>query len=321
MTTDLRWNDIKTRDLTISNDLLGDPDALQAAWERDGYWFFRDVLDQGAVTRLRSVYTNVLAGMGLLDPSDPQLFWNKAPLDALPYRMDPLVRLEAWRGFVAEPAIDRFFTALLGDEPFWVPTVEYRAYAPAADRAKDRIDLIHQDSFYNQGIPYLVCWVPLTEVDESVGGLTLAEGMHRHGCLHDTGSPPYCPVPIDAIPDSAWRRSDYRPGDLVMMNYDLPHSGLANHSDRFRLSLDIRVMPSSGKVPFIGKLTAIRADEIELLDTSGRVATFKLDEATYCRGLDGIRVAQDKIHDFLEVGTTWIVASEDGIARVVRPPH
>ena len=37
------------RELNVSNHLIGDRQALQAAWERDGYWFFRDVLDQDVI--------------------------------------------------------------------------------------------------------------------------------------------------------------------------------------------------------------------------------------------------------------------------------
>src|SRR5581483_3085536 len=33
------------RERSVSNHLLGNRAALDAAWDRDGYWFFRDVLD------------------------------------------------------------------------------------------------------------------------------------------------------------------------------------------------------------------------------------------------------------------------------------
>jgi hypothetical protein len=46
-------------ELQVCNALLGNRAALDAAWQRDGYWFFRDVLDQGAVARLRAVFVAV----------------------------------------------------------------------------------------------------------------------------------------------------------------------------------------------------------------------------------------------------------------------
>lgn len=41
------------QELKTRNHLLDDKAALNAAWEQDGYWFFRDVLDKQAVARLR----------------------------------------------------------------------------------------------------------------------------------------------------------------------------------------------------------------------------------------------------------------------------
>lgn len=321
MSTAMSWSQVKTRELTVSNHLIGDHEALEALWARDGYWFFRDVIDHAALQRLRAVYVNVLAGMGLVDPADPDARWTGAPLDQLPFRMDPLVHLQAWRGFVAEPSLHVLFKRLLNDEPFWVPTPEYRAYAPAQDRTRDRIDSLHQDGFYNVGIPYRVCWIPLSEIDEDVGGLTLAEGQHHGPFLHDMTSPPYYPIKTSIIPGDAWRRSNYRPGDLVMMHLNTPHSGLANYSDRFRLSLDIRVMPASGDIPFIGKVAGFDSRSITLSKENGLTAVFTLDEDTLCRGLDGLRLPLDQIPGFLQIGATLIVASEDGRALVVRPPH
>ena len=45
----------KTHEPKVHNHLLGDHAALDEAMDRDGYWFFRDVLDRDAVARLRGV--------------------------------------------------------------------------------------------------------------------------------------------------------------------------------------------------------------------------------------------------------------------------
>ena len=52
------------------NHLLGDRAALDAAWETDGYWLFRNILDKGAVARLRGHFVRELERLGVVDPQD-----------------------------------------------------------------------------------------------------------------------------------------------------------------------------------------------------------------------------------------------------------
>lgn len=312
----------KMGELKVSNALLGDRAALAAAWEQDGYWFFRDVLDKEAVAQLRTIYLDVLKNLGVVDRDAHEAIYNGASLEGYPMRMEPLVAMRPWKPFVAQPAIHDFFKRLLGDEPFWIPTPEYRATPPNQDRSRNRFDWIHQDGFYNQGIPFRICWIPLAEIDEEIGGVVFAEGLHNGPCLHDRSAPPLFPIPPGAIPDDAWRRTTYRPGDVLLMDINTPHSGLANYAYRhFRLSLDIRVMGASGNVPMIGQIFAVESRSITVRADDGRTRSFTFDEETYCRGLDGKKVPLAEIASRLKQGDEVIVASEDGRAKVIRPPH
>ncbi|MES2258332.1 MAG: phytanoyl-CoA dioxygenase family protein [Pseudomonadota bacterium] len=309
------------KQLNVSNHLLDDRAALAAAWDRDGYWFFRDVLDQEAVGRLRGVYMDFLAGLGMVERDDPKAIYSGKSLDGFPFRMEPLAQRNVWKPFVTEPAIHAFFQRVLGDDPFWIPTVEYRATPPASDLQSDRMVYVHQDGFYNAGIPFLICWIPLADIDEATGGLILGEAMHKGPYLHDTSQPPMCPIPQGAVPDAAWRRADYRPGDLLLMDLGTPHTGLSNHSDRFRLSMDIRVMGASGATPIVGKLAAISSSAVSVVGEDGRRGDFIVDQDTYCRGLDGVKVGLEEIAVRFKVGDSVIVASKEGRATVIRPPH
>ena len=174
------------RELNDSTHLVGDRAALDAVWERDGYWFFRGVLDLDAVHRLRDVFLGFLLEYGLVRPGDSQARYTGASLEDFPLRLDPLSQRKVWRGFVREPAIDAFFRRLLQDEPFWVPTVEYRATPPEPQPspvdAPERIVFLHQDGFYNKGVPFRICWIPLSEIDEQVGGLFLARACIAARC-------------------------------------------------------------------------------------------------------------------------------------------
>jgi hypothetical protein len=304
--------------LNVSNQLLDNQDALNAAWERDGYWFFRDVLDRDSVGRLRGIYMEMLAEYGVAERDDPEALYTGASLERFPLRMDPLWPKKTWHSFVSEAPIRAFFKRLLRDEPFWIPTVEYRATPPAQDRGRNRLDYVHQDGFYNQGIPFRICWIPLAQIDEDVGGVILGEGMHRGPLLHDLNKPPLFQVPEGAVPESAWRRAVYRPGDLLMMDLHTPHTGVANYSNRFRLSMDIRVMPASGDVPMIGKVTAITPDTISLRDDAGRSASFRIGKQSFCRGLSGFQEAPAEFAVRVRPGDEMMVASVDGVARVIR---
>jgi hypothetical protein len=310
-----------TRELNVSNDLLDDRDALDAAWERDGYWFFRDVLDRDAVGRLRGVYMDLLAQYGVADRSDPEARYNGASLESFPFRMDPLSKRKAWKPFVTDPAIHGFFRRLLRDDPFWVPTVEYRATPPARDRNRPRMDYVHQDGFYNKGIPFRICWIPLAEIDEDVGGLALAEGLHRGAHLHDVSSPPLYPIPDGAIAADRWRRATYRPGDLLMMDLNTPHSGLANFSDRFRLSLDIRVMRAGENPPLVGRLTAVGSDAVGIEGDDGRGGQFQIDGGSYVRTVDGKQVAAADVPASFKVGDEVILVAHEGRVATLRPTH
>ena len=79
------------RELNVSNALLDDRAALQAAWDRDGYWFFRDVLNKDAIARMRSIITTYLGELGVIDPTDPQARYTGADLTHFPLRLDAIV--------------------------------------------------------------------------------------------------------------------------------------------------------------------------------------------------------------------------------------
>lgn len=308
--------------LRESNDLLGDRAALDAAWERDGYLFFRDVLDQDAVAQLRETYLEELEKFHVVDPGDPTGRYNGGdlgPLPKFPSGIQGLFERAAWRQFAGNPEVNQFVTKMLGERPYWVPVVGYRVSPPGDPVAADRFVYVHQDGFFNPGIPFRNCWVPLSEMDETVGGIAVAEGCHKQN-FHDTTNPPAFPVPVHDIPMGAWRRADYHPGDLLIMHLDLPHTGISNITeDRFRLSLDIRMLPSSGDLPTIGKVITIDTTQVTVEDHEGDRHRFAIDDATYCRGLGPNKLTTAEIPQQITPGNEVIVASEGKRALVVRP--
>jgi hypothetical protein len=311
---------IPMHELNCSNHLIGNKRALDAAWEHDGYWFFRGVLDLAAVERLRGIYLEALENFGVITPGDATARYNGASLEAFPLRMDPLSHRRVYRTLADDPSINAFFRTLLQDEPFWVPTVEYRAVPPATQADRPLMAHIHEDGVYNRGIKFRICWVPLSPIDEEVGGLALAEGLHRGPCLHEIDGEQVNGIPLSAVAPGAWRRSFYQPGDLLMMDIHTPHTGLANRSDRFRLSIDLRVVAMADNPPLVGTLTAVSPNSISLRNGDG-LHEVRLVPDTYCRGLDGRKIPLDLVPKRFFPGDEVIVGVEHGVATVLRPPH
>ena len=319
------------KELTVSNHLLGDAAALDAAWRRDGYWFFRDVLDKDAIGRLRAIYLDVLNEIGVIEPgrSDAAVH-NGASLDDFPIRndgtpgTDPLMARYPRNQFVAEPAIREFFTRLFEDEPFWVPNTEYHAMPPRPDKQGRRFNYVHSDGPNNKGLPLKICWIPLVTIDEATGGLALAEGMHKPR-MNDFPRPPIG-IAEDDVPRDAWRRTIYQPGDLLVFSLETPHSGLANRSDRFfRLSMDIRGMGKSGNIPTVGTVAAVDTCAITIAGDDGENHVFRIDEDTFCRitrgRLTGMPLDLEKIPQMVKIGDPVYVASDHGTATFIRPQH
>ena len=320
----------------VSNHLLGNRAALDAAWERDGYWFFRDVLDKAAIGRVRSTYLEVLNELGVIDPSTPdRALYNGASLDGYPIYMggpcevDPLFARYPRDQLVNDPAVKPFFEEVFGDEVYWVPNSEFQAVPPRGPGAgtgatASRFNYVHCDGPNNKGLPLRVVWIPLADIEEEVGGLAVAEGLHRP-CMGDFPRPSEGIREAD-VPVGAWRRTIWRPGDVLIFSLELPHSGLANRSaTEFRLSMDIRAMRKSDGPPVVGTVAAIDACAIAVDDAQGQRHVFRIDRDTYCRisrgKLSGMPLTLEEIPILVEVGARVYVAADHGTAMFIRPQH
>jgi len=306
--------------LRTANPTVGDPPKTLQMMEEDGYVFLRDVLDHGAVARLRQRYLDVLIDWGYVDPGATEPVWNGKDLSDFPVKIEPLHEARVWEEFVADPAIEAFFTKLLGAPPFWPEITEYRIMPPGETLPPDPFIGRHQDAFYNLGMECFTCWIPLMEIDENIGGLAILPGLHKGDFFHDRDDPPQYRIPPGALPDN-WHRSLYRAGDMVMFHKMTPHSGLPNTSDRFRLSMDIRVAPVTGDLPVIGEILRFTDDEIVVREAGGEETRLVIDADTYSRWTGGKRIPTAELRALLPVGERILASSKDGRAVSLRPPR
>lgn len=306
--------------LRDANRTVGHPAETLQMMDEDGYVFFHDVLDLGAVGRLRQRFMDVLVDWGYVDPGAAEPIWNGKDLSDFPVKIEPLHDARVWEEFVADPAIEAFFTKLLGAPPFWLEITEYRIMAPGETLPPDPFIGRHQDAFYNQGMECFTCWVPLMEIDENIGGLALNPGLHKGDFFHDRDDPPQYRIPPGVLPDN-WHRSLYRPGDMVMFHKMIPHTGLANTSDRFRMSMDIRVAPVTGELPIIGEILKFTDDEIVIRPANGEEIRLVIDADTYSRWTGGKRISTEELQELLPVGSRMLASAKDGRAISLRPPR
>lgn len=316
--------------LKTANHLLGDREALKRAWERDGYWYFKDVLDKGVIGEMRKLWIDYLQRKGLIDSGVDDNRYNGsgfADKDITPAelsRVSEFNERNIHTMLTENPKIIATMKELLGDDPFWLPIAEYRANPPVDDPAASRFIYPHQDGFYSRDMEMKICWIPLDYVDDQTGGCAWIEGAHRGPILHDLSKPPLFPIPAEVVPLEGWKRADFGPGDIVIFDLNLPHSGLTNLSkDRFRLSMDIRVTEASGKVPSIGSVLSVTEDRISLSnDRTGKEESYAIGADTYVRGTDGRKREGADIPLTFHVGEKVIVNSKDGQnATLVRSIH
>lgn len=316
--------------LKTANHLLGDREALERAWKENGYWYFKDVLDKDVIRSMREVWIEFLQRKGLIDAGVNDNRYNGSGFEGKDITPAELSRIGEFNEnnihtmLTENPKIVATMKELLGDDPFWLPIAEYRASAPGGDPAQDRFMFPHQDGFYSRDMAMKICWIPLDHIDEEVGGCAWIEGAHNGPTLHDVNNPPLFPIPKDVVPIEGWKRADFEPGDIVIFDLNLPHSGLTNLSrDRFRMSLDIRVTEASGKIPSIGNVVALQEDRIEIRnDRTGENEVFAINTASYVRSTDGKKREGAEIPQTFSTGQKVIVNSKDGQnATLVRSIH
>jgi hypothetical protein len=61
------------RQMETCNHLLGDREALDSFFEKNGYWLFEDALDMDALKSLRNKYIEVLEESRMVRPGDETL--------------------------------------------------------------------------------------------------------------------------------------------------------------------------------------------------------------------------------------------------------
>jgi hypothetical protein len=245
-------------------------ETLRAQLDNDGYLLLRGLLDVEEVLAVRRYLLADLSSKGYLDPTHPlddavlakdsgfaagEFGECAAPID------EPV-----FQKLLRQGALPLFFECFLGGPVRNLDRTILRSRAGNQWSAT----YPHCDSvFMGRGTSQLfTTWIPLGDVDYSLGGLIVLAGSHRSQSLRKS----YCHRDVDEYclnhPEEAalaragkrpwdgklsedptaaqqqlggrWLTTHYQPGDVVVFPIYTVHASTDNQTGRIRLSIDTR---------------------------------------------------------------------------------
>ena len=265
--------------LTAANDVLGDPTALRARLEVDGYLYLKNFFDPDLIRAGRRSIFEQCAREGLLDPNHDLMDGVIRPdlTDAatkLAFRPDLTAGNPAIQRVVFGPEILGFYAGLFGEPVRQLDFIWCRLMGRGHGTAT-HCDWVYMGRGSQQ---LLTCWIPYVDIPLDVGGLILLEKSHLQASRIATylrkDVDGYCenrPAEVKAVaeegkwsfpgwlskyPDtlpekfqSRWLTvPEWRAGDFITFRMDMIHGSLDNTSNRLRLSTDTRYQPASHPV-------------------------------------------------------------------------
>jgi hypothetical protein len=310
---------IEVPQLEDSSDLIGNPEALRQRYLDDGVLYMRGVIDPALITWAQGKYRDALIDQGLLDASSDAPVWTGKKTDA--WRPCDVLGTSVWHEVVKTPLLNEIMYAIFDADPVWIPIAAHRSALPTGPLAEgaDIFAGRHQDGFYNEGMLFTICWMPVRDVKTENGSFAVAPGTHKRGSLHDTSLPKNA-IPRYAIPDEAWRSADFKVGDVLIFNYLTAHTALPNPSNEIRMSLDVRAIPSWAPQPVIGAVETVEDGDVKIRTDTGDLQTVTVDDNTLIRDMSPWpRIPKEELHKIAYPGAhVMAMVRNDGTVSVLR---
>ncbi len=232
-----------------ANELLGDPAALRAQLDRDGYLYLQRIIDRDRVRDLRRRMLAVLAEHGWIAGGDAQyLAFVERPAvregdDAFFEVYDDIQRLEAFHSLAHSEELLALMRAVLDDTAFPHPLKVARLIFPWSHEISTPP---HQDHPNNQGtIDLIAAWIPVGDCPTELGSLAVLRGSNHFGVLprdfHLGPGNRHALLPAELRERLHWVTADFEMGDVVLFPSLTVHASLHNATEvRMRLSVDFR---------------------------------------------------------------------------------
>jgi len=310
---------ISVAQLTDSTSLIGDAEALRQRYNDEGVLYLRGVMDPKLIGWSQEQYRGVLAAEGLIDLADEAPVWTGKttkiwrPCDAL--------GTTVWHEIVKQPKLNAIMRDIFDAEPVWIPIAAHRSALPTGP-LKDGQDIFagrHQDGFYNEGMLFTICWMPIRDVKIERGSFAVAPGTHQRGSLHDTKLANNA-IPPNSIPPETWRTANFRVGDVLIFNYLTAHAALPNPSNEIRMSLDVRAIPAWAPQPVIGAVEKVDGTDVSIRTEHDALVTVQITDDTLIRDMNPWpRIPKSELGKIAYPGAhVMAMARKDGSVTVLR---
>ena len=305
--------------LTDSTSLIGDPEALRQRYNDEGVLYLRGVMDPGLIGWAEKQYRRVLAAEGLIDAANEAPVWTGKTTKA--WRPCDALGTSVWHEIVKQPKLNAIMHDIFNADPVWIPIAAHRSSLPTGP-VKDGQDIFagrHQDGFYNEGMLFTICWMPIRDVNIDRGSFAVAPGTHKRGSLHDTSLKNNA-IPRESIPDHAWRSANFRAGDVLIFNYLTAHTALPNPSNEIRMSLDVRAIPRWAPQPVIGAVERVEGTDVSIRTEHDGLVTVSITDDTLIRDMNPWpRIPKSELEKIAYPGArVMAMARKDGTVTVLR---
>jgi len=234
---------------TNSSDLLGQPAALQARMQQDGYLFLAGLLPIKAVGEVYNAIMAICQECHWADAAGHAQ--GPARLEGAPDFWEVYDRVQSQEIFHAlahRPELLQLIKVLVKETPFLHPRNIARITFPQTEHFTTPP---HQDYVHIQGTPDVyTTWIPLSDCPQALGGVAVLAGSHVHDILpvHKASGAGGLGIDTEEL-DLPWHTSDYQPGDVLVFHSHTVHKGLPNRTtNRLRFSVDYRYQGVSGAI-------------------------------------------------------------------------
>ena len=249
-----------TLNLKESNDIINDYDKLNQRLKDDGFLLLRNFHNRSLVNESRNSILSRLAALDKLDPhSDMSLGIIDPENDSPPTysaRNSQDLKTHSLKKLLYGKNVLSFFNKLfkkpaIGLNFQWLRTVgpgvssPIHSDAPFMSRGSDRI---------------LTCWTPLGDIPIELGPLVICENSHTWKKVVDTygksdvdrdlttGTFSEDPKEMVNKFGGRWATTEFKIGDIVILNMNIIHASLLNMTNRLRISCDTRYQPLSDPI-------------------------------------------------------------------------
>jgi ectoine hydroxylase-related dioxygenase (phytanoyl-CoA dioxygenase family) len=305
--------------LTDSTSLIGNAEALRRRYDEDGALYLRGVVDPELIGWAHQKYRGVLAAEELIDPANEAPVWTGKPTSK--WRPCDALGTSVWHEIIKQPKLNAIMRDVFDADPVWIPIAAHRSALPTGPIKEDQ-DIFagrHQDGFYNEGMLFTICWMPIRDVNIDRGSFAVAPGTHKRGSLHDTTLKNNA-IPASSIPPEAWRTANFCVGDVLIFNYLTAHTALPNPSNEIRMSLDVRAIPAWAPQPVIGAVEKVDGDDVSIRTEHDELVTVHVTDDTLIRDMNPWpRIPKGELEKIAYPGAhVMAMARKDGTVTVLR---